>query len=127
MYCPECGEQLAAAANFCSQCGAAQRPGLARPEVSDRWETCQIRAEHLRDVGIVSHDTVFGYFAEAVGPNGVYRAATSPEFKAIAYNIVLKVPIMPRTSGEPCEETLKAFIARLTVDGWESTGEHGDH
>jgi hypothetical protein len=127
MDCPECGEQLAAAANFCSQCGAALRPGLARPAESERWETCQIRAEHLRDLGRFAHETLFAYFAEASGPKGVYRAATSPEFKAIAYNIVLKAPISPRRSGEPCEETLTAFIAALTRDGWEPTGDHGDH
>jgi hypothetical protein len=127
MDCPTCGAPVAADANYCSRCGVALRPGLARPGASDPWETCQIRAEHLRGVGVFSPYTVFAYFAEATGPRGVYRAATSPEFEAIAYNIVLKVPISPRTTREPCEETLKAFIATLAENGWEPIGEHGDH
>src|SRR6266568_7459945 len=78
MFCFRCGFELPDGAKFCMECGVEQSTG-SRSE-SDTWEACEIRYQTVKKDGLLTWGTR-RFFAEAIGPKGVYTAGNSPEFK----------------------------------------------
>ena len=126
MYCMRCGQQLPDDANFCLNCGLAQRPDAvtAMHVAEPRWETCEIRWQKGRDHFWGGPEGRF--WADAIGKDGRYTATRSESVRAALGPVTIGgnqhyVPLQ-----DAAEEHLDAFITRLVRDGWESTGSRGD-
>jgi len=111
MFCSYCGTQIPDDASFCNKCGKSQKAGGSSDEI--KWETCEIAYQQTTN-GIVWEA---GYFyAEAIGPTGVYEAArTSPltEYSG------------PSSDNERVVQAHRGLVTRLTLAGWEPTGDKG--
>jgi hypothetical protein len=126
MYCHQCGQKLPDEANFCLRCGRPQRPDLTIPHESEPvWETCEIDWEQWKDHFFGGPEGVF--WAEALGRDGRYRAATSAPFQAPQGPVTIGgnqryVPLR-----EAAQAALDAFIRHLLRGGWQPTGGRGDY
>jgi len=119
MFCSNCGTQLPDDANFCLKCGKPQRAGVQIAE--PQWETCEIHW------GEEWCSNWWGgakgcFWAEAVGPSGVYNAGRTETFHVPhgAYS-----PSGPLGKDSQTASMHRAMIAQLTKDGWESLGSKG--
>ena len=110
MYCVNCGTELPDEANFCWKCGIAQ-PG-ASEVLAHKWEYCEILAEDAS----FRFWARFRFSAKAVGPQGTYMAARSPE--------TFSSPD-PYSSDRKHVAACDALVQKLVRDGWEPISEKG--
>ncbi len=110
MFCKNCGAQLPDEASFCWKCGKPQKQGVEEP----KWEICEVRRSLDKRVGwsLMSGETYnWSFWAEAVGPNGIYNAGGSQAF----------VRGLGKPDDRPAElrKILDSLIDKLVKDGWE--------
>lgn len=114
--CEWCGGSYSDEFNFCPFCGRARRENPAidvhvHITTEDVWETCQIQS-----VVIAEHPCgyrVSRYYAQAIGPKGIYIACSSP---------IWNEGELPW--GDP-EDAFSKIVNDLVLKGWENvaTGE----
>lgn len=119
MYCPKCGSQLVASANYCHVCGtkvgSAQTP---TPESANPiYEVCTITDVLIKVAGLFSFEHTWQLIAEANGPKGKYNASVSQEFKAGARNF--DILDGPDFHDGKAKQPLDQLVAALLSDGWE--------
>jgi len=121
-HCTTCGRELRDEERFCAACGApvglsATTSETTVPSQPTTYETCEIKWRPMR--GIFTHRFVF--YAEAIGPQGMYNAGESQPVK----NMSSPVGGVMHANQQAAERAMPAFIAQLTSQGWESVPEQG--
>jgi zinc-ribbon domain len=121
-YCASCGSDLRDGDRFCAACGAsvglsASPSETTTPSQATTYETCEIKWRLARRWPI--YKMVF--YAEAIGPQGMYNAGES---KGVS-NISSPVGGFMNAHQTKTAPALTAFIAQLTSQGWESVPEKG--
>lgn len=108
MHCSNCGTQLPSNANFCFVCGQAVNKNVVS-SIHPVYETCEI-VQRTSSMGGLFSKSKFKFVAKAIGPKGVYDAATSKvELPYLGYD-------------GRFYQVLESFIGELTADGWEYVG-----
>lgn len=122
-YCPGCGTELPADANFCPKCGRPQAAPPPAPAPDDpgpeNWEECEIVAVVAGEKwSPVFPSEMIQFKAEATGPkSGAYTAKESPQLKA-----GLADYYQPNKANKRHAQAVEELTAVLAADGWERAG-----
>jgi hypothetical protein len=129
-WCPWCGVDNPAEANFCWKCAGPQRDYADRPESEWEWEACQVVIDHdsvghegfedapryllhgsIPYVSLMRHWRVV---ARAVGPSGRTEriCASTPTFEGDA-----------NLSRAEFDQANTELEQQLIQDGWERVGQ----
>jgi hypothetical protein len=114
-HCTNCGHGLRDTDKFCPECGTSvnQESGT---NAGATYETCEIKWKRQRSMFLYR----FVFYAEAIGPRGMYAAAQSAE--------VVNSPSPAGMSGVIPKRThaaLNALVSLLAAEGWEPVSEKG--
>ncbi len=111
MFCVACGTQLPDEANFCLKCGKPQKADVRAPEPAPKYETCEIKFEVVKEALFGVGDDDLRFWAEALGPQGIYNAGESPVFKGTGG--------WAGPSKDQGLSALNALLQKLGGDGWD--------
>jgi hypothetical protein len=110
MFCTDCGQELPAAAAFCSRCGKRQGAGGYAPDV--QREICEVRRSREEGEWFAAGDMFWE--AIAIGPRGRYAVARSPTCPREDAGSEAEVK---RT-----DALLDSLVDELVRDGWLPIG-----
>ncbi len=120
-YCPKCGAELPADANFCVRCGKSQEAPPQRPvEAPDneRWETCEIVAVAAGEKWSPVFPGEYLIFrAQAEGPQSAYTVMESERVVA-----GLADYYQANKQNKRHVKAVNGLAAALAGAGWERAG-----
>ncbi|GIK63223.1 MAG: hypothetical protein BroJett018_10170 [Chloroflexota bacterium] len=126
MFCSNCGTQIPDDSNFCPKCGKPQRNGLNTTSQEVRYERIvkiqQTVIKRKPDFFFFIGGATWIYVAIAVGSQGQYEAARSPEFIEEGSWLFFDSNSSHDRNKKAKEWAFDQLIRQLSVDGWESTG-----
>jgi len=121
-FCSNCGHRLQDGDKFCSECGAtvgapAFAPGapVYAPAQAVAYETCEIKWRRRWSWPIYR----FVFYAEAIGPRGMYDAGESP----VVSNVRSLVSF--GASMHKLHPYVQRLVTQLTAQGWEPVSDKG--
>lgn len=127
--CPECSREISDRATACPHCGVPLASSGETDQGVLRWENCEIVFEKRQGLA----GAKMRFWARAIGPEGQYAAAASPDFGPSLGQwfsgqggLAGYHNLMPQSNHRRAVEVHDELVNQLIRDNWEHTGRGHD-